>query len=714
MATEFNINDFIGGGSSSNFGNFGDTSSPADLFSLPPSAPTNNQFSFNAFEGASFNSPNPNSIQEFNGSFLGQTPSFAELQANLQSFQPTFSPSTSFLGQPQFSQPNSSANTSFLGQPQSFEQNAGQLLRNIREANTSLGEFLNRPEKEFSSQPIISSTPEPGLEPFNRFNTTTGQFETLFGNAAARLPSAETFVKGQTGFDDTDRFLQSVRDQAQMNATNYLGQPVTNDQMNQAANLAKLMGTDGNFESAQGDGGSEKILRTAEYGDAFNNVSAEDLNKLLNMRTSQQAAADNQRRIEQMKTDPSFQRAIAEREKAQQESRAAFDRASDLQQQELENRIPFNASFNYDDQGNKVLAGESARAAGQGPDITQAEARDLAKASSRYATDAEKARGMVVQDRINKRIQERELNESAQAVKNFLTENNVGENLSEDSIKSMIKVTGSPQAAVRAIADLQKEVPETKIEKATDSIDAMANFGAEIESPNLFTSKGEGNETLMLGLNQNDGRWGYVTKDGVFKPVNINEWVPTTSSDIKSARDNATKLQQSAFKESNAIGVLERFRKSRELSEEGFASFVTDLKGKIQNFVGQDLDPQAMRNAVSKAGFQALLGRIRIDVLGPGVLTEIDAQRLIEALGGYGVTSDRETTLALVDEIIASKRRGIDGSLTVYDQYRTQYDVLEEDLPFLSMDNIERVRQGDLGRNINANDPVDLNKMFNP
>jgi hypothetical protein len=173
-------------------------------------------------------------------------------------------------------------------------------------------------------------------------------------------------------------------------------------------------------------------------------------------------------------------------------------------------------------------------------------------------------------------------------------------------------------------------------------------------------------------------------------------------------------LQTGIFEESGGVGTLEKFKKSREMSQEGFAEFATNLRGKIQNFVGQDLDPQAMRNAVSRAGFQALLGEIRIDVLGPGVLTEIDAQRLIEAMGGYGVTSDRETSLALIQQLIDKKKRTLEGKITVYDQYRTTFDILEDELPFISADNIERVRMGDYGRNKNINTPVNINSLFNP
>ena len=710
MATDFNINDFIGGGSASNFGNFGDTSTPADLFS-PSSAPSQ-PFAFDAFEGASFNSPQvdaslfgfqgtpsstvSNPIPEFSGSFLGQSaspfspPSFADLERRLQSAQPVSFPSSSFLGQ-----------------PQSFQQNATELLRNVQDANTGLNSFLNN-----LTQPIVSSTPDPGLEAFNRYNPTTRQFEQLFGNQ-----------KAIEQFDDSKEFLESIRDEAQRNATNFLGQPVTNEQLAQAEELGALIGTGGQFIAASEPSGlgeplNPQILKEANYGKAPENISTDDLNKLLNMRKSQQAQADNQRRVEFMKTDENFVKGMAEMNQAQAESRAAFDRASALRQQELENRIPFNATFNYDDQGNKVLAGASARAAGQGPDITQAEARAIAKGKSYRASAADKAEGIRAEMAVNKRLQEKQLTQQAEAVQGFLSQYTdpttgkaFGSELGIDGIREGIKAVGSAREFVRMYGDLQSDLSAIQKNGLDQSIAGIARFGEKLKDSTLFKKKGS-NETLMMGQSMETGQWGNVDDRGIFTPQDITKWTPTSYSSIEGARNKASELQTGIFEESNAIKVLERFRASREVSEEGFASFVTDLKGKIQNFVGQDLDPQAMRNAVARAGFQALLGRIRIDVLGPGVLTEIDAQRLIEAMGGYGTTSDRETTLFLIDQLIEDKKRSIDGKLTVYDQYRTSFDTLEDELPFMSLDNIERVRRGDFGRNIGINDEVDLTKLF--
>jgi len=705
MATNFNINDFLGGGSSSNFGNFGDTSTPADFFTPAPNTAPSNPFAIDQFQDSYFNSPQVDaSLLGFQGSpntFQNLPDSFQNLQT--PNFGSPFSP-PSFASLDRQMQSTSGQSNPLFGN-QSFEQNASNLLSNLQRENERLNTSIN------NLAPRISSEPGAGLEPFNRFNPTTQQFEQLFGNQSARLPSADVFVEGETGFNDGARFLESIINQAQQNADNFTG-VLTPEKLQQAQELGQLMGT-GDPTQVMNMGNLNPGPNSVQYGSESNPVSAEDLNKLLNMQQGQEAQADNQRRTEFMKTDPTFVKGMAEMNKAQEESRAAFDRASALRTQELENRIPFNATFNYDKQGNKVLAGESARATGEGPDITQAEANAIAKGKMYRASAADKARGIQAEMAVQKRLQEKQLNQSAEAVKGFLTQNGFGKELDIKGIRAGIEATGSPQAFVKMYGGLQADLSVAQKNKLDNSMEGYGRYGAKLKDSTLMKRR-DSNETVMMGQNMETGQWGIVGRDAVFKPEDITKWSPTSSADVKDARNKALELQTGIFEESGGVGTLERFKKSREMSEEGFAEFVRNLKGKIQNIIGQELDPQAQRNLVARAGFQALLGEIRIDVLGPGVLTEIDAQRLIEAMGGYGMTSDRETSLVLIQQLIDKKKRTLEGKLTVYDQYRTTFDILENELPFMSVDNVERVRFGDFGRNKNATAPVNINSLFNP
>jgi hypothetical protein len=71
-----------------------------------------------------------------------------------------------------------------------------------------------------------------------------------------------------------------------------------------------------------------------------------------------------------------------------------------------------------------------------------------------------------------------------------------------------------------------------------------------------------------------------------------------------------------------------------ETQPKGFDKFVKDFTIKAKTFVGEGLTNQEIMQRLASGMQQGLLGQIRVDVVGPGVMTEQDAQRLIDYLGG--------------------------------------------------------------------------------
>ena len=623
--------------------------------------------------------------------FLNEVPILGQSNFN-QSFEPSFGSFSSF-NQPSFENEKS---FDFGNKVLDFASGVTDLLSKFNEFNV-----------RNDLQPIISSVNEPGLEPFNRFNPTLNQFETLYGNEAARLGSQNTFIPNVTGFDDEQRFLQGIRNQAQLNADNFMGVP-TAQQIQQANELGQAMGTgDVTQVFGFGDDGIGTI-QGIQYGTEFEPRTAEELNQLLGMQQMQQIQA-NQNFV----NSPEFQEAMAERDASLIESRQAFDDASEMRQTALENRIPFNATFNYDAAGNKVLAGESAREAalqgGEG-EMSYNEARKFVARKRDYRGNLEPMstyNQRVEAYRAGENAKRARVNEIVSNTQQFLSQNGI--NLEKSAIRAGILSTGGAEAFIRSYANVQEIASEKQLQDLNNSIENYGKFGAQLETPKMMVNKNT-KDTLVLGLNQETGEWGYVDDQRKFNPVNILDYRDTSVTEITGARSKALEQQEQIFSEQSNINVLKRFKQDRALSQEGFEAFVTDIRGKIQNFIGKDLDPQAMRNAVARAGFQALLGRIRIDVLGPGVLTEIDAQRLIEALGGYGNTSDRETTLFLVERMIKQKENSIRGKLNLYNTYRNTFKELSDELPKMDINNVDTIKS--LGSGGDISDSIDPTAVF--
>lgn len=77
-------------------------------------------------------------------------------------------------------------------------------------------------------------------------------------------------------------------------------------------------------------------------------------------------------------------------------------------------------------------------------------------------------------------------------------------------------------------------------------------------------------------------------------------------------------------------------------------------------FGSEELTPKQLASMEGPAQLQALLGLFRVDIVGPGVMTEYDAQRVIQALGGnFDALQNPEVVRNILQDIRAGKERRI-------------------------------------------------------
>ena len=79
---------------------------------------------------------------------------------------------------------------------------------------------------------------------------------------------------------------------------------------------------------------------------------------------------------------------------------------------------------------------------------------------------------------------------------------------------------------------------------------------------------------------------------------------------------------------------MQKFFTGVDSLDRGFKNIANVFIANVKNFMGKPIDGKPFETLSKAAQQQALLGALRLEVLGPGVLTEIDAQRLINTLGG--------------------------------------------------------------------------------
>lgn len=131
--------------------------------------------------------------------------------------------------------------------------------------------------------------------------------------------------------------------------------------------------------------------------------------------------------------------------------------------------------------------------------------------------------------------------------------------------------------------------------------------------------------------------YGYIDDQGTFRP---QREAPAGTRVVTSAALNPASVQkfderQLSFEEDKmGLEKLQSYFTNVSSLDRGFKNLANVFVANVKNFLGKPVDGKPFQTLDTAAKQQALLGALRLEILGPGVLTEIDAQRLINTLGG--------------------------------------------------------------------------------
>jgi hypothetical protein len=134
-----------------------------------------------------------------------------------------------------------------------------------------------------------------------------------------------------------------------------------------------------------------------------------------------------------------------------------------------------------------------------------------------------------------------------------------------------------------------------------------------------------------------DFGYGYIDDQGNFR---AQREAPTGTRVVTSAALNPASVQkfderQLAFEEDKmGLEKLQSYFSNVSTLDRGFKNLANVFVANVKNFLGKPVNGKPFDTLETAAKQQALLGALRLEILGPGVLTEIDAQRLINTLGG--------------------------------------------------------------------------------
>ena len=143
-----------------------------------------------------------------------------------------------------------------------------------------------------------------------------------------------------------------------------------------------------------------------------------------------------------------------------------------------------------------------------------------------------------------------------------------------------------------------------------------------------------GNEVKFIGP---EGEFTIEEFYDKFKGTNMR---PTIGSEAGRYVPNYSQFAE-AYKEMNeerrSLASLQSYVQNRVQAGQGIDFFANDMIALMKTLSGdpeaQGLSPEELAVRMSQGKFQGLIGKFRLEVVGPGVMTEYDAQRIIMALG---------------------------------------------------------------------------------
>lgn len=161
------------------------------------------------------------------------------------------------------------------------------------------------------------------------------------------------------------------------------------------------------------------------------------------------------------------------------------------------------------------------------------------------------------------------------------------------------------------------------------------------------------------------GRFNKATKDYEYKgpdgkyiplPPTARPTTPGAGGPLSRKQYNTDKL---AFNdEVQGLKKIDAYMGTVQDASQGIELVADKVARAANTMFQQPLSKEQLAAVKSGAQLQALLGSFRTDIVGPGVMTEYDAQRVLQALGGDAtLLRDKELVRSVLTDMLAAKRQ---------------------------------------------------------
>ena len=196
------------------------------------------------------------------------------------------------------------------------------------------------------------------------------------------------------------------------------------------------------------------------------------------------------------------------------------------------------------------------------------------------------------------------------------------------------------------------------------AVDDPTKFAQETGlDPSAITAAGEeyvlpNGDIVDTFFDETEGARFYLDRNNKITQIPIEGKKRVTGIESKKipTRPQFTELRNKLGVEKSAIRRLKRYLDSREGAAQGLGFVADEFMGKFKTLINKgELTERQFNTLKAQGEFQSLIGQIRVETVGGGVMTEQDAIRVMQALGSFGALSNKKVVQAQIENILKSK-----------------------------------------------------------
>ena len=199
----------------------------------------------------------------------------------------------------------------------------------------------------------------------------------------------------------------------------------------------------------------------------------------------------------------------------------------------------------------------------------------------------------------------------------------------------------------------------------------------DIQNKGVYRDK-SGNIIGEVNFDASTGQFFQFDTNGQRQILDMKDLTPVTDAtfaktipSIKEFGDLSEKLQSDI----GSMRQLEKYMTAINNTNEGFARLADDLaasaKTLLSSYLGADyasLAPEELNLRISRGLQQGLIGRFRLETVGGGVMTEQDALRIIQNLGGdVNLLQNKEVVAKQIENLFQAKKSSFERDKKRYD-----------------------------------------------